>query len=216
MFTAAVVVSACGWASSSLAASGLTTVSKVEALGVEDVAPAAAKCKPGTKAVLGGFKTAFDPVTFPDTLLTANQRTSARTWSATAGNDGASGELRVYAYCRHQDLQTATRTVPAPSEDGLSGSAPPGREQGGLGRPHDTHRLWLRLTTSVMRIAESRRVGLRKWKVSYFNNGNADASVEVYNHCSPGKAPSVRKRTASSPTPCAPRLSIKPAARGQR
>ena len=197
-FAVAVVVSACGWAASSLAASGLKTTSEAEELGVEEVASVAAKCKPGTKAVSGGFKTAFDPVTFPDTLVTANQRTSARRWSATAGNDGALGELRVYAYCRDQDLQTATRTVPAPS--GVTDSQKarcPGESRAVSGGYLTTPIDYLAPTTPVMRIAESRRVGPRKWKVSYFNNGNADASVDVYVHCTQGKAPSVRKRTAS-------------------
>ena len=195
---AAVLLCAGAWVASSFAAGALTTTSKAISLGDEEVAGVTARCGSGTKVVSGGFKTASASATVPDTIVTANQPKSRRAWGAKAGNSGEPAELRVYAYCRDSNLRTSTETVPAPagSTDSVTASCPNGTKavSGGYrATPVD----YVAPTTPVMRIAESRRAGKRKWIVSYFNNGNANASITAYVNCGTGKSPTAREVSES-------------------
>ncbi len=183
-------------AASALAA-GLKTASETKNVGVEEVKTAAAKCKPKSRAVSGGFKLEFDPdqIVNPDLLLTSTRRAGARRWAATAGNGGSPGDLTSYAYCGARKLRRAavTEPIPAGATPTVTARCPSGATalSGGYrASPID----FVADTTPVMQISANRRGGSRSWRVSVFNNGSEGGALTVYAYCRSGKATTLRRK----------------------
>jgi hypothetical protein len=171
----------------------LKTKSKtVEAEGLEHVA-ATAKCKPGQKAVSGGFDAEefdFDTDTGPLFFSDQSSGTGGRSWTGEAVNTGeAEGDFTSHAYCRDEKVKrrSFTESVGIDDTETLTAKCKPGTTavSGGF----DAEEATLSLPpTPLFLVTVSRKVGKRTWEVTARNRGNEIGDLSVQVNCHEGKA----------------------------
>ena len=172
-----------------------------------------AKCGRGSEAVAGGFVApGFEPTfTGRSILPVASKRTSDRKWKTKGYNFSAtqSGKLKSIAYCDTQEpnlnVRSKTTTLPAqPSTGSATAKCPRGSEavSGGWATPDGQGE-------DAPFAYESRRKGERKWKVSAFNNDNANAQrLVAYAYCD-NHGPDLRAKSDKVNVPAGEKRSAK-------
>jgi hypothetical protein len=189
-------------ATASLAiAAGLSTKSKGVAVGPDETATVAAKCKQGQKAVSGGFQApvASDPEQDPTIIPHASHKQGGREWSTAAQNFGENaGDLTSFAYCRDGDKLTRKSLSVTIAPEGGIGSAkvscPRGEKAISGGFEHADFELGTRELVPY----ESRKQGGRKWIVSGLNIESDPATLTAYVYCREGKGLKKASKTATA------------------
>jgi len=185
----AVLLALAAGAAIALPGKQLKTSSETVSVAVDETGSAEARCKPGTKAVSGGFETEFrdPPVDFPFIPAESSRRTGSRGWTSSGFNEGnAAGDLTSFAYCRAQKVKAAseTITIPVGQFDTTTATCPRGTKafSGGFeAEPLDTVG-----DTPALTVSESHRTGKRTWEASAFSNGNEPGDLAAYAYCREG------------------------------
>jgi hypothetical protein len=182
-------------ASGALAGAKLTTSSDSDIADGQTYAAATAKCKPGAKAISGGF--AMDDYVFD---VAQSFRTGARTWKVQAYNfTGDLQTLTTFAYCRDENLKSreATETIAIGASGTVKAKCGEGERavSGGfdgelLSNPSGGDGPYIQPGTS-------RKAGPRGWKVRAGNFGDDDATLSAQVNCREGRALATRKKSGT-------------------
>jgi phage terminase large subunit-like protein len=175
---AAVLVGLVGVAAS---AAALKTKSASTTIASGDDGSATAKCKRGTEAVAGGFKspgfiTPLDSVAGPAVFSFESRRDGRRTLLGSAHNSGSdTGTLVVQTYCdtdkpRLKTLSASSATIDFLDDDSATARCGKGSEA-----------VWGGFDSPDLSIGSSRE-GRRKWTASAVNF-NDPAPLTVYAYC---------------------------------
>lgn len=150
---------------------------------------ATAKCKPGTRAVSGGFDAPDSEAAgaTPRNLAFLSQRTGKRGWTAGAGNPGSeAGDWIVFAYCSDSlpklKSRSATVSVAGDGANTATAKCPKGGEavSGGFLAQDESD-------DDDPFPFESRRVGKRKWQVSARNFREDPVQLTAIAYCAKRK-----------------------------
>jgi hypothetical protein len=161
-----------------IATARIKSESKTTTIPAGENGKVSAECGPGSEAVAGGFASpGFDPTFDTRTVIIfASKRGGERKWTAQGFNFGLTGgKFKSYAYCDTSEpnlrVESKTMTVGPFDTGSATAKCPRGSEavsggwtSRGVGQSDDGQYA-----------SESRRKGDRKWKVSAFNQDNADA-----------------------------------------
>lgn len=192
---------------------GPTTAS--ETIGEGDSGTATARCKPGAKAVSGGFRGEFDAAEVvsgnsPQLQVYESRRRNDRGWAGSAYNQGATGELTTYVMCRAKGPKVSsnratvegTPFMSAARTGATTATCPAGTKvvSGGFDNPD------FRVTGDYAndnRLVPyiSRRSGPRKWTVEAANYGGADGTLVAYAYCLDVPSPRTKRDTATFAAP---------------
>jgi hypothetical protein len=189
-------------AATTLAGKGLKTKSETVTVDPIENGAATPTCKRGTKAVSGGFDTAYDsdgPLGFfePNQL----RRTGRREWTGAALNNSLDArDLTAYAYCRDQKLKarSATTSVSANQLGTAIAKCKRGEKafSGGFALSEFDNS---DPNSPIMVVTESFKTGKRGWTASAQNLPNDVATMPetgvltAYVYCRRGKAPKTRQ-----------------------
>jgi hypothetical protein len=176
------------------AASGakLQTRSASTSIGPASQGATTAACKPGTKAVSGGFE--FVPSEPSPFFLfpTASQREGARKW--TSGGTNSTDDpvtLISYAYCRDQRVKSVAETIELdPAADAsLTATCPAGMKavSGGFEAEDDDD--------TVVFVRASHKQGKRGWVVIAIAFGTDPGTLRAQVNCHDGKKLKTRSQT---------------------
>ncbi len=179
------------------AASGakLKTKSASTTIGPDSQASATAACKPGTKAVSGGFE--FVPSEPSPFLLhpNASVREGGRKW-ASAGTNFTDDPVALisYAYCRDQKVDSVSETIELdPDTDAsLTATCPAGTKavSGGFVAEGDDD--------TVVFVRASHKQGKRSWIVIAISFGTDPGTLRAQVNCHDGKKLKTRSQTETA------------------
>jgi hypothetical protein len=174
---------------------------------------ATASCPSGTEAVSGGFASpGFDPQFNGASILPfGSRRSGGDKWTVDGKNfGGASGTMFSYAYCDPHEpgLKVATNTAPVASNDNGSAAAkcPRGSEavSGGWRSPKNV------TGDDAFFAFTSERASDRKWKVTAFNDDDANShKLKVFAYCDQSK-PGLVERSRSTTVASGVKTSLAP------
>jgi hypothetical protein len=162
---------------------------------------ATASCPSGSEAVSGGFSApGFDPqFKGASNIPFGSRRTGDDGWTVDGKNFGmTSGTMFSYAYCDTHEpnlaVATKTRTIAGAANGSTAATCPRGSEavSGGWQSPKNV------TGDDAFFAFTSKRLSDRKWKVTAFNDDNANAhNLKVFAYCDK-RQPGLTERSKST------------------
>jgi hypothetical protein len=198
---AGVLVLAVLGAATALGGDKLKTGSETVDVGSRDPGSATAKCKPGTKAVSGGFETPATTGKGTASIdIAQSSRAGGRKWTSAGTNSSflETAELTSYAYCRDEKVKSrkVTQSIP-PTLQPETVTAKCKKGTKAISGGFKTEPPVYEMVTPIINVRISRKVGARRWQVTAANFGSVAGDLTVQVNCREGKGLKTQARTAT-------------------